>query len=159
MLPKTSKQKLGKEKLQPVHLISIIKSLPGEKIVTLAYNNNSSFKVDVHGDGTFGYDDSSDEIEALFLAKLHSAMSTSGGLVIRQFLDAGENITQSDGSTFTMPLKVLMMFCITNGQILPIPAEDAKFANETNYATGESIGAESHVIYVDSSELISKYFS
>ncbi len=99
-------------------LIKSIVKIPGEKIVTLIVQGESEpFVIDVSADGKFGYHESH---ELLFRAKLVSAFSSSGGMIIRQFLPVKVQRKMPDGKKVWIPRKKIYGVFIGKGKWYPL---------------------------------------
>ena len=120
-------------------LIGFIRSLHGDKIVTLVGSGGAEMTIDVDADGTFGY---SEGHFPLFKARLARAMTDSGALTIRVFEDRR--------APSGLPYKRLYGFFIGGGAILPQTAEQLRKAFSVDFKTGAPIEPEPEAIYCDS---------
>ncbi len=143
-------------------ILDFLLSIPGEKIVTIGHRDHRTFEVDVHSDGSFGYDDfpgGRNVVKRLFDAHLGAALEGGGALVIRQFLDikvkakvnwlGGEADPSEEGKVVEVPMKAISMFRLFEGQALGVSSEQAKEASEVDAATGRRLPPEFGVVYVD----------
>jgi len=128
-------------------LIKSIVKIPGEKIVTLIVQEESEpFVIDVSADGKFGYHESH---ELLFRAKLVSAFSSSGGMIIRQFLPVKVQRKMPDGKKVWIPRKKIYGVFIGKGKWYPLSKEEVRRACCTNVETGKPIPPEPDVSFSD----------
>jgi len=128
-------------------LIKAIVKIPGNKIVTLMVQGESEpFVIDISADGKFGYHESH---ELLFRAKLASAFSSSGGMIIRQFLPLKVERKMPDGKKVWIPRKKIYGIFIAKGKWYPLSKEEVRKACCTDAETGKPIPPEPDVSFSD----------
>jgi hypothetical protein len=146
----------------PGQVLDFLLSIPGEKIVTIGHRDHRTFEVDVHSDGSFGYDDfpgGLNVVKRLFDAHLRAALEGGGALVIRQFLGikvkakvnwlGGEASPTEEGKVVEVPMKAIFMFRLFGGQAVGVTSAEAKEASEVDAATRRRLPPEFGVVYVD----------
>lgn len=128
-------------------LLSAIRSLPGNKIVTVSTRQNPK-AYDIAENGAVGYTPGH---EADFLKSLDDCLCgyASAGIMIRQFIPGtSTTIKNSSGKEISIPWKALYGVYISGDGIRPLPAEEVKRA--ANHAVdGTPMEPENYVIFED----------
>ncbi len=127
-------------------LIQSILKIPGKKKVTLAFGNRETFVIDISENGDFGYEEGH---ELLFRAKLQTAFTSQGGLVIREFLPVKVEEVMPNGKTLWKPIKNIYGVHIQNGKWCSILADELQDICNTDADTGELLPPEDNVHYVE----------
>jgi hypothetical protein len=115
----------------------------GNSIVTVfsPSSANPVMKIDVR-EGAFGYNPAH---KLLFEAKLCTALTTEGSIVVRTFLS--ETFTDSQGRV--LPRKQIRGAGVGHERVEGMPAEAMRLAHNTDARTGKALPSEEGVEFVD----------
>ncbi|MDA8093014.1 MAG: hypothetical protein M0T84_03740 [Betaproteobacteria bacterium] len=113
-------------------LLQAIRVLPGKKIVTLACAGADDLtQVDVSASGVIGHADGHD---LLLKAKLHRALVSGGGMIIRQFTQIKTQAVAANGKPLWIPIKNLYGVRLERGRWRGLSALDVRRACEPDLA-------------------------
>jgi hypothetical protein len=136
---------MNKVNLEIESLLDAILNVPGDKIITLiAHDRSEPFSIDIGADGNIGYEDFH---KSLFDAKLLTAFSCSGGVIIRQFLALKVERVMPNGKKMWIPRKNIYGVMIGNGGWKGLTENEVKNAHCTNAETGEPLTPEENVAF------------
>jgi len=136
-------------------LLRAIRSLPGNKIVTVATPQGAT-AYDIAEDGAVGYVPGH---EAAFLKLLDHCLCgyAIAGLMIRQFIPGtSATVKNSRGEDVSIPWKALYGVQITGDGIRSLPAEEVEHA-ATHAADGSPTEPENYVIFEDFSVILARF--
>lgn len=126
-------------------MIEILK-IPGDKIITLANQDQHCFTVDVSQEGVFGYQPG---VRELFLAKLMSAIQGSGSIIIREFLPIKVKTILPNGKKMWIPEKNLYGITLQKGAWMGLSQEELQQCYSIDASSGSPINHEEGVHYRD----------
>jgi hypothetical protein len=124
-------------------LMKAIRTIPGEKIVTLAVQLGEQ-TFDIQEDGTVGYDPSH---EKLMKKMIEDGLSHGGGLLVRQFLPLKIERLMPNGTKQWVPKKNVYGVFLAEGSWAPLSADEVKAACTTNAQSGAPLSQESDIYY------------
>ncbi len=126
-------------------LLQAIRVLPGKKIVTLACAGADDLtQVDVSASGVIGHADGHD---LLLKAKLHRALVSGGGMIIRQFTQIKMQTVSANGKPLWIPIKNLYGVRMERGRWRGLSALDVRRACEADVVAKGGADREQWVRY------------
>ena len=140
--------KKSQENLVNVHptvkrFLALILKIPGDKIVTLAMQSSSVFKIDIKNE-KIGYEP---DHELLFQLKLARAFVEGGGITIREFLPLKIRHKTPDGKELWIPQKNLYGATLGENRWEGLDAETLRQCYATDHRTGMPMPSEEGVFY------------
>ncbi len=136
-------------------LLRAIRSLPGDKIVTVATLQGTT-AYDIAENGAVGYVPGH---EAALLKLLDHCLCgyASAGLMIRQFIPGtSATVKNIRGKDVSIPWKALYGVHITGDGIRPLPAEEVEHS-ATHAADGSPTEPENYVVFEDFSVILARF--
>lgn len=128
-------------------LLTLIRDLPGKKVVTLSIlldDETSDFVFDVTESGSIGYH--RDHRKQL-LTLLDYGIHNSGGLIIRQFTKLSYESHTDEGEILRFPYKLIYAIFLGNGDYFPLSKNETEDVCCTDARTGHRLKREAGVIY------------
>lgn len=128
-----------------LELEETLKKMPGGKILTLGSQNGEPLEIDMHEDGSFGYDPSH---RAIFFERVFSALEDGGSMIVRQFtpFKSGSASTK-DGRP--LPVKRVYGILFADGTWKGLSRELVTEVCTTDVKTGTRIAPEDAVVYCE----------
>lgn len=124
----------------------ILKTIPGQKIVTVTSDIVHEFIIDIAADGTIGYDPNHEEHLNL---RLSEALSSSGAAIVRQFTPIKVERLLPNGKRMFIPQKNVFGFLLKNNDWYGLSAAALADAYRTDAKTGEKLTPEPDILYRD----------